>query len=791
MRATLAVAVVWTAGVLGAVAAPAEKPVNLAPDLALGADGQTHWKVAHGQGKRVGRETLAIHGGSHESDLWQSEPIRLQPGSLYHFEVRAKRLDGAGSIIAGPSFANRDFSVSAGESKRLAFDFQAPVEVGETTLHLGVWEATGTVQFDQVRLVPVIPVHQQAGHLVLGDGESIRDGRYQFAGTFGHATSNYHRTLERTTASFNSDRFTLSGRAELVYRFGLPGTSFRDGQLRFNVNYRVRGGCEADVSRDGRTWQTVAKQEKLGTATVTLPKEFFPTESLLVRLRTTSEDTNLQINEVSFEAALSGNLPDVIGQTVCAEIRSAVAALSGSSRPRSPQAGSGEKAFAAVDPERTGDATDGRRLPHAGTGDAGRSRYDEDGLQGQSTARCDAGECRQRCGGPDPCRASRPIGCDGPRHEPVGNRSRADVAARRAGLRARRLRQADRRRGRTGGRLVVRRDAQDPPPSRLADGGQPRRRVFRRAQRPRGGTDRGPTVASVEEPHSDGRRLAGPSGASIPASQIQILREYYHYVTHPTDSTGTRDWWPDALPPLSKPIDITADEQQPLWVLVSVPKDAPAGDYQGSIALKADGWSAAVPIRLHVWNFTLPDKNHLETAFGFSPHEVFRYHNIKTEADKRTILDLYFQNFAAHRISPYDPTPLDPIRVKFLDEAQPPRAEVDFRAFDSALSRAIAQYHFTNFQLPIQGMGGGTFEFRVAPGIGRDKEESPEYQALFASQVQQLEAHLREKGWLKMAFVYWFDRARAEGLPVRSRRHGPDQAFCPRHSAHAHRGTRR
>ncbi len=45
------------------------------------------------------------------------------------------------------------------------------------------------------------------------------------------------------------------------------------------------------------------------------------------------------------------------------------------------------------------------------------------------------------------------------------------------------------------------------------------------------------------------------------------------------------------------------------------------------MALKADGWAADVPLRPHVWNFTLPVLNHLATAFGFSPHEVCRFHD--------------------------------------------------------------------------------------------------------------------------------------------------------------------
>lgn len=259
--------------------------------------------------------------------------------------------------------------------------------------------------------------------------------------------------------------------------------------------------------------------------------------------------------------------------------------------------------------------------------------------------------------------------------------------------------------------------------------------------------------------------LIGPNGATIPADRIKILRVYYHFVEHPTDAVGVRDWWPDALPPLDKPIDVGAGDNQPLWVLVHVPKDATPGDYAGSIALKAEGWSANVPVRLHVWDFALPERNHLETAFGLIDDYIFRYHQVKTEADKRKVMDLYFQSFAEHRISPYNPTPLDPMRVKFLPEADPPRAEIGFAAFDRAMQTAVEKYHFTNFSLPIQGMGGGTFYQRHEPSIHGFGEKTPKYQAMFASQVKQLEEHLREKGWLGMAYVYWFDEPDVKDYP--------------------------
>jgi len=240
--------------------------------------------------------------------------------------------------------------------------------------------------------------------------------------------------------------------------------------------------------------------------------------------------------------------------------------------------------------------------------------------------------------------------------------------------------------------------------------------------------------------------LRGPNGAVIPAKDISILQVYYHYVHTTTDRTGVIDWWPDALPPLDKPLDLAAGQNQPLWILVHVTKDAAAGDYAGSVKLKAEGWTATVPVRLHVWSFALPEQNHIATAFGGGLEE--NYLQLKTEADKRRALDLLWQGFADHRLSPQNPLPFDPIQVKFVFDADPPRVDIDFTAFDAAMARAIEKYHFTHFNVPIQGMDGR---------LGPFKEGTPEYQALFASQVQQIEKHLREKGWLDMVYLYCWD----------------------------------
>ncbi len=52
----------------------------------------------------------------------------------------------------------------------------------------------------------------------------------------------------------------------------------------------------------------------------------------------------------------------------------------------------------------------------------------------------------------------------------------------------------------------------------------------------------------------------------------------------------------------------------PVWVTVRVPKDVPAGRYEGRIAIRADGWEPVdVPVELTVTDYTLPDAEEYRT----------------------------------------------------------------------------------------------------------------------------------------------------------------------------------
>jgi hypothetical protein len=277
--------------------------------------------------------------------------------------------------------------------------------------------------------------------------------------------------------------------------------------------------------------------------------------------------------------------------------------------------------------------------------------------------------------------------------------------------------------------------------------------------------------------------LKGPDDAQINVGNIEVLEVRYVNVELPTDKSSVAGPWPDPLPPIRDGINLEANKNQPLWIRVKAPRDIPAGIYTGRIYLKAvqhqfglasrkntdrganrlgAGYRADVALRVEVYDFDMPDKMTCTTAFGFSPGNVFKYHKLNTEAQKRRVLDLYWANLSAHHISPYNPAPLDSIKTDWPENTDTTKPweivpEFDWTAWDAAMARGIDYYNFNSFRLSIPGMGGGTFHSRREPELLGFSEDTPQYKAAFTAYCRAMQEHLREKGWLDEAFVYWFD----------------------------------
>jgi hypothetical protein len=149
------------------------------------------------------------------------------------------------------------------------------------------------------------------------------------------------------------------------------------------------------------------------------------------------------------------------------------------------------------------------------------------------------------------------------------------------------------------------------------------------------------------------------AGDALPAEAVQVLAVDYVDVQCASDEFGRTGLWPDPLPPLGPGLDVPAGANQPLWLGVQVPSAARPGLYRGQVTLTAEGFTATVPLEVEVFGFALPAESTCRTLFGLSAGNVIRYHGLKTDADRRLVLDKYLRSFADHRISPYNPAPLD------------------------------------------------------------------------------------------------------------------------------------
>jgi hypothetical protein len=170
--------------------------------------------------------------------------------------------------------------------------------------------------------------------------------------------------------------------------------------------------------------------------------------------------------------------------------------------------------------------------------------------------------------------------------------------------------------------------------------------------------------------------LTGPNAESIPANGVEVLQVAYLDVRQPSDRGSIKGLCPDPLLPIEGPLELKADFNHAFWIRVFVPSNSPPGIYRGSVEVQGKGFQTRVPVELTVYDFVLPDRMTCTTAFGFSPGNVYRYHGLKTDPEKRQVLEKYWANLAAHHVSPYDPAPMDRIQVKWPD-IQPPKTTWD------------------------------------------------------------------------------------------------------------------
>ena len=741
--------------------APAAQSVNLLPNPSFeqGAAAPEGWYTFgtatwDPNGEHGGRCVSAAGRGDDET-WWQTGPTPLVPGQLYCVSYSVKRAPGAsdGTTIAGLASVNHD--VTAGtEWQTEQFFFRSPSDLREDIFRLGQWHVNGAVQFDDVSMQPAIAVHHRPAGLgfPLGDGEAIAAGRYTATHRLGGPGSTDCHFLESFTARFNTNRWVFSSGSEVVYLHQLGPLQQDDAEVEVSVNYYVGGILLIEASSDGKAWTPVGKMDKVSRVAFPVPSELMPARGLWVRLRS-EDDAELQVDGYTYRARLpeAPTMELVRGHTayltVTEEARDMAVEVSDLSA-----LWGGDKVELTLS-----NRTDHPLVTYVSAFVEELWGSDMFSHGRQSLAAGEKQRISFRCVPEWP----------GWHHLTLGVAVMApSLSAEQSGWQAEGAFLVSPLNDARGGELLLD-DAKLTlwwcEPERKVSQTRPEpssRGIALRISAAGNEYEAAQLVLRSKAPLRDCRvtvsDLVSQSGARLPASEMEVRQVAYVFVQQPTDDLGEVGAWPDPLPLHSRPVTLSADANHPFWITAHIPAGTPAGDYRGQVAVQAQGVNQKVPIQVHVWGFDLPRDTHVRSGFGLDSDAIRRYHNLETDEELQQVYELYLRSFAAHRVCPY--TFGRDIEVKWTTTPDGHiEPQLDFSGFDQDARHALDELGFNSFMLRLTGMGGGTYHDRRLGQIAGHQQGTPEYEAAFQKYLHAVQDHLDQRGWLRKAYVYWFD----------------------------------
>lgn len=271
--------------------------------------------------------------------------------------------------------------------------------------------------------------------------------------------------------------------------------------------------------------------------------------------------------------------------------------------------------------------------------------------------------------------------------------------------------------------------------------------------------------------------LTGPLGARIDGRCAAVFKEWYVHVRRPTTgyerSSLGPGWYPDALLPQRRghlhsgiPFsipdlynNIPDQKDQALWVDLFVPYDrhaAPPGRYTGDFVVSWKGGSDRIRVALDVWNFALPQENHL-------PGDIWNGSMRQMPLDEELA---YYQLARQHRFLPlvyaYRP------KVKVKDAS----VSLDWTEYDRRLASYLDGSAFTeahgywgpgyglpidHVMLPFNNEKGGD-DSTVWPMALPNGRRTPEYEAVWKDAGRQVREHLdRDPRWRNVTKIAFLD----------------------------------
>jgi len=254
--------------------------------------------------------------------------------------------------------------------------------------------------------------------------------------------------------------------------------------------------------------------------------------------------------------------------------------------------------------------------------------------------------------------------------------------------------------------------------------------------------------------------LTGPQKAVIPKQNAAIYFEGFLDLKKPSNIEGRAGEWPDPLIPRvdqyfhekrnAFPFKLTNNRNQPIWIEFYVPPSTLAGSYQGNLTVTVQSKpEISIPIKLQVWNFSLPSTSTLPNSFGFSGLSAQRQHlgRYTNDADLVALTVLYEKAALLHRISIHGGTMRPPV---FSREGH---AHIDWTNYDAEVGPFLDGTVFHTGD-PLPGAKATSVELRTSANAETDE--------LKIQYWRELAAHFRQKGWFDRLFNYVWDEPRKE-----------------------------
>ena len=209
-------------------------------------------------------------------------------------------------------------------------------------------------------------------------------------------------------------------------------------------------------------------------------------------------------------------------------------------------------------------------------------------------------------------------------------------------------------------------------------------------------------------------------------------------------------------------VSVEAHESQPVWVTVRVPRDTPAGLYEGEIRIITSAGTRHLPLELLVWDFSLPDERHLWLTNWFELGHIANAHGVKVLSEEFwQILGRYAVDLAEH----HQNVIYTPWRLVQVFREEDGSLSFDYKDFDRFVNTFIEAGTAERIEIKhvarhgeLGRAGKEIFLYEVTATDRKTGESvSLEGDEGMAALLKDLRNHLVEKGWFDRTIIHVAD----------------------------------